>query len=156
MQSMSYQDEDQNWGLPDPDTQPGFYDSVATKRLIAFVVDLVATIVMAAVIVPFTAFTGIFFFPFLVAVVGFAYRVITIANGSATWGMRLMGIEFRDRHGVKFDLGMAVIHTTLFTVWCSFFIAQVVSIVLMATTARAQGLSDLILGSAAINKPSSY
>ncbi|WP_255571932.1 RDD family protein [Celeribacter sp. PS-C1] len=145
-----------HWGLPDPDRQSAFYDMVATKRALAFLVDLIIGVVIAALIVPFTAFTGIFFFPFLVAVVSFAYRVITIANGSATWGMRLMGIEFRDRNGARFDLGMAALHTTLFTVWCSVGILQVVSVVLMATTARAQGLTDLILGTAAINRPSSY
>lgn len=148
--------DDSQWGLPDPDRQPAFYDSVATKRALAFLVDLIIGVVLAALIVPFTAFTGIFFFPFLVAVVSFAYRVITIANGSATLGMRFMGIEFRDRNGKRFDLGMAVLHTALFTIWCSIGLAQVVSIVLMATTARGQGLSDLLLGSAAINRPSIY
>ncbi|WP_425429529.1 RDD family protein [Celeribacter neptunius] len=155
MHSMMY-DDDRHWGLPDPERQPEFYDSVPTKRALAFLVDLIVSVVIAALIVPFTAFTGIFFFPFLVAVVSFAYRVITIANGSATWGMRLMGIEFRDRKGQRFDLGMALLHTTLFTVWCSMGLPQVVSVVLMATTARAQGLSDMILGSAAINRPSTF
>ncbi|PTQ68921.1 RDD family protein [Celeribacter persicus] len=146
----------QHWGLPDPDRQPGFYDSVPTKRMLAFVVDLIVGVVIAALIVPFTAFTGIFFFPFLVAVVSYAYRVITIANQSATWGMRLMGIEFRTSKGERFDLGMSFLHTTLFTVWCSMGLPQVVSVILMLTTARKQGLSDLILGSAAINRPSEY
>ncbi|ATG46341.1 hypothetical protein CEW89_01410 [Celeribacter ethanolicus] len=150
----AYQDD--HWGLPDPDRQPGFYDSLPTKRALAFVVDLIVSVVIAALIVPFTAFTGLFFFPFLVAVVGYVYRVITIANSSATWGMRLMGIEFRDRSGTRFDLGMAFLHTTLFSVWCSMGLPQVVSVVLMLTTARKQGLSDLILGSAAINRPSDY
>lgn len=155
MPSMSAQ-QDQHWGLPDPDRQPAFYDAVPTKRVLAFVVDLIVGVVIAALIVPFTAFTGIFFFPFLVAVVSYAYRVITIANGSATWGMRLMGIEFRTSKGERFDLGMAFLHTTLFTVWCSMGLPQVISVILMLTTARKQGLSDVILGSAAINRPSMY
>lgn len=155
MRSMIY-DQDDLWGLPDPDRQPDFYASVPAKRALAFVIDLIAGVLIAALIVPFTAFTGIFFFPFLVAVVSFAYRVITIANGSATWGMRLMGIEFRDRKGARFDLGMAVLHTTLFTVWCSTGFLQVISVILIATTARGQGLSDWILGTAAINRPSRY
>ncbi|AJE47659.1 RDD family protein [Celeribacter indicus] len=144
------------WGLPDPAAQSAFYDAVPTKRLLAFVVDLIVTVVIAALIVPLTAFIGIFFFPVLVAVVGFAYRVVTLANASATLGMRLMGIEFRTARGERFDLGMAVLHTGLFTVWCSIGLAQVVSVVLMLTTARKQGLSDLILGTAAINRPSIY
>ncbi|MEN8889547.1 MAG: RDD family protein, partial [Celeribacter marinus] len=111
---------------------------------------------LSALIVPLTVFTGIFFFPFLVAVVGYAYRVVTLANGSATIGMRLMGIEFRTSKGERFDLRYALLHTTMFTVWNIFFIAQVTSIVMMLTTARKQGLSDMLLGTAAINKPSLY
>ncbi|MCA0043593.1 RDD family protein [Celeribacter litoreus] len=152
---MSYHNDDP-WGLPDPDTQSAFYDSVPTKRLFAFVVDLIITTIIAALIVPFTAFTAIFFFPLLFAVVGFAYRVVTISNASATLGMRLMGIEFRDSRGERFDFGMALLHTTLFTIAFGVFIAQVVSVVLMLTTARAQGLGDLILGTAAINRPSRF
>jgi uncharacterized RDD family membrane protein YckC len=113
-------------------------------------------VVLAALIVPFTAFTGIFFFPFLVAVVSFAYRVVTISRASATLGMRMMGIEFRTSKGERFDLGMAFLHTALFTVWSSMGLPQLVSVVLMLTTARKQGLSDVILGTAAINKPSQF
>ncbi|WP_417257528.1 RDD family protein [Celeribacter sp.] len=144
------------WGLPDPVSQAAFYDSVPTKRLVAFIFDMIAIVILSALIVPLTAFTGIFFFPFLVTVMSFAYRVVTLANGSATLGMRLMGIEFRTAQGERFDLKYALIHTTLFTIWGIFFFAQVVSIVLMLTTARKQGLSDMLLGTAAINKPSFY
>nr|WP_319251564.1 RDD family protein [uncultured Celeribacter sp.] len=152
---MTY-DDSSNWGLPEPERQPDFYDAVPTKRALAFLVDTIIAVLIAALIVPFTAFTGIFFFPFLVAVVSFAYRVVTLTNASATLGMRLMGIEFRTARGERFDLGLAFLHTALFTAWCSMGLPQVVSVVLMLTTARKQGLSDLILGSAAINRPSSY
>lgn len=147
---------DNAWGLPDPETQPAFYDSVPLKRLLAFVVDLVITVILSALVVPLTAFLGIFFFPVIVAVVSFAYRVVTIANTSATPGMHLMGIEFRNARGERFDLGLALAHTTLFTVWGMFFLPQVISAVLMLTTARKQSLSDLLLGSTAINKPSRF
>jgi|TARA_E500000305_G_C4024965_1_gene241235 uncharacterized RDD family membrane protein YckC len=156
MSETMFHDDTALWGLPDPERQPGFYDAVPTKRALAFVVDLIVTTLIAAMIVPFTAFTGIFFFPFLVAVVGFAYRVVTLTNGSATLGMRLMGIEFRTSKGERFDLGMALLHTGLFTVWCTMGLPQVISVVLMLTTGRKQGLSDLIMGSAAINRPSDY
>ncbi|WP_252729594.1 RDD family protein [Pacificibacter marinus] len=151
-----YHDDTALWGLPDPHSQSGFYENLPTKRLIAFVIDLVVVVVLAALIVPLTAFTGIFFFPFLVAVVSFAYRVVTLARASATVGMRMMGIEFRTAKGERFDLGMAVLHTGLFTVWSSMGLPQVVSVVLMLTTARKQGLSDVILGTAAINRPSQF
>ncbi|WP_294609193.1 RDD family protein [Roseovarius sp.] len=143
---------DINWHLPDPDTQPEFYADVPTKRLFAFVVDTIVIIAISILIVPFTAFTGLFFFPVLTVMVGFAYRVITIAQASATWGMRLTAIEFRTAQGTRFDLGMAFAHTTGFTISVMLPLLQVISIVLMLTTARAQGLSDHVLGTVAINR----
>ena len=47
--------DDGYWGLPDPDRQPAFYDMVATKRALAFVVDFILIVIIAALIVPFTA-----------------------------------------------------------------------------------------------------
>lgn len=143
---------DYTWHIPDPETQPEFYRDVPMKRLLAWVVDTILVALLCLLILPFTAFTGIFFFPLLLLVVGFAYRVVTIANGSATLGMRLMAIEFRTLDGARFDFGMALIHTTAFTVSCAFFLLQVASIVLMLTSARAQGLSDHILGTVAVNR----
>ncbi|MEN8833702.1 MAG: RDD family protein [Pacificibacter sp.] len=144
------------WGLPDPHSQSEFYENTPAKRLIAFVIDLVIVVVLSALIVPLTAFTGIFYFPFLVAIVGFAYRVVTLARSSATVGMRMMGIEFRTSKGEHFDLGMAFLHTAMYTVWSTTGLPQIISVILMLTTARKQGLSDLILGSAAINRPSQF
>ena len=141
-----------DWRLPDPATQPEFYQDVAMKRLFAWLVDTVLIVLLCIFILPFTAFTGIFYFPLLVALVGFAYRVITLANGSATLGMRLFAIEFRRGDGARFDLGIAFAHTLGLTVSFAVFPLQLISIVLMATTARGQGLSDHVLSSVAINR----
>ncbi len=140
--------------LPDPDTQSEFYDGVAIKRLLAWVVDTVLIALVAVIIVPFTAFGGLFFFPFLLLVVGFVYRTTTLANGSATWGMRLFSIEFRTMHGERFDLGTAFAHTLGYTLSIAAFPAQAVSIVLMLTTPRGQGLTDHVLGTVAMNRRS--
>jgi uncharacterized RDD family membrane protein YckC len=138
--------------LPDPVRQAGFYDGVAAKRLFAWVLDMVFVLVLCLLILPFTAFTGIFFFPFLMMVVGFGYRVITIANGSATWGMRLMSIELRTADGERFDLGLALLHTAGYSVSLAFALVQAASVVLMATTPRGQGVTDLVLGTTALNR----
>ncbi|MDT8327595.1 MAG: RDD family protein [Roseovarius sp.] len=143
---------DMRWHLPDPATQPEFYADVPTKRLVAFVVDTVVIIAICLVILLLSAFTAVFFFPLLMVVVGFAYRVITIARASATWGMRLTAIEFRTASGERFDLGMAFAHTFGLTISFLLPLLQVISIVLMLTSARAQGLSDHVLGTVAINR----
>ena len=90
--------------LADPVTQPQFYRDVAGKRLMAWVADTILIALICLLILPFTAFLAAFFFLGLMAVVGFAYRVITLAGGSATLGMRLFAIEFRDRDGARFDI----------------------------------------------------
>ena len=138
--------------LPDPDTQPQFYDGVAIKRLLAWVVDTVLIALVAVAILPFTAFTGLFFFPLLILVVGFVYRTLTLAGGSATWGMRLFAIEFRTMHGERFDLGTAFAHTLGYSISLTVFPAQAVSMILMLTTPRGQGLTDHVLGTVAMNR----
>lgn len=140
-------------GLPDPHYNGEFYADVPVKRLIAWVVDGLIAFLITVAVLPFTAFTGLFFFPFLFMMIGFAYRVVTIAGGSATWGMRLVSIELRDSRGDRFDLGLAFVHTLLYSVFFSTFILQIGSVVLMLTGERAQGLHDHVLGTAAINRP---
>ena len=138
--------------LPDPDMQPEFYEGVAMKRLLAWVLDAVVIAGFCLLIIPFTAFTALFFLPLLWLVVSFVYRVITLANGSATWGMRLMSIELRDTADQPLDLGLAFIHTLGYSLSIGIFLVQLVSMVLMATSARCQGLSDLVLGTAMLNR----
>jgi uncharacterized RDD family membrane protein YckC len=137
---------------PDPIDQPQFYDGIPAKRLMAWVADMIVIILICLVILPFTAFTGLFFFPVLMLCVGFVYRVITLANGSATWGMRLMAMELRDHRDRPLDLGMALLHTGGYAACVTFFPAQLVSIVLMCTTERRQGLTDMILGTVPLNR----
>ncbi|MDO6725372.1 RDD family protein [Cognatishimia sp. 1_MG-2023] len=144
------------YALPDPVSQPEFYADVPMKRFLSWIADMVLIGILCVLILPFTAFTGIFFFPFLIMVVGFAYRVITLTNGSATLGMRFFGIEFRTQHGDRFDLGTAFMHTLGYSVSFTFFVLQIISIVLMMTSSRSQGLTDHVLGSVVINKAARY
>ncbi len=141
--------------LPDPETQPEFYADVPMKRLVAWLFDTVMIVILCVLILPFTAFTGLFFFPVMVLVIGFAYRVVTITNRSATWGMRLMAIELRSASGDRFGLPLAFAHTLGLSVSFAMPLLQVVSIVMMLTTARRQGLSDQLLGTVAINRAAS-
>ena len=137
---------------PDPAFQPEFYAGIPTKRLLAWVID---TIVIFALMVPallMTFLTGLFFLPLLYLFVGFLYRVATLTGGSATLGMRMMSMELRDQHGARFDFGQAFLHTLGYTLSWAFMPAQLVSIVLMLTTERAQGLTDIFMGSVAINR----
>lgn len=138
--------------LADPITQPQFYRDVATKRVLAWGIDTVLIALISLIIVPFTAFVALFFILGLMAVVGFIYRVTTLATGSGTWGMRLMAIEIRDSTGARLDFGQAFLHTLGYTISWAVTPLQLISIVLMATSNRGQGLSDHLMGTAAMNR----
>ena len=139
--------------LPDPDRQAEFYADVPIKRALAWVVDSILIAIITMVVVPFTLFLSLFFLPLLYLTISFLYRTISLARHSATPGMRLMAIEFRDRTGARFDLGTAFLHTLGYTLTISTLLPQLLSMGLMLTTARGQGLTDLVLGTVAINKP---
>ena len=138
--------------LPDPIAQPQFYSDVPLKRFLAWCVDTLLTLVVCLLIVPFTAFTALFFFPGLFLLISFAYRVVTIANGSATWGMRLFAIELRQSDASAMDATSAFTHTLGYSLSWMVPIFQVISVVLMASTERGQGLSDHVLGTVMINR----
>lgn len=144
-------------GLPDPDRDQRFYAGVPSRRLAAWVVDVIVTlgigVPLALVFGLMTLGVGLALFPLILLGVGFFYRVATIASGSATWGMRLMGIELRRQDGTRFDLTAAFLHTALYTVCIGVMILQVASVVGMLGTRYGQGLPDLVLRSAMINRP---
>ncbi|UOA27021.1 RDD family protein [Pseudosulfitobacter sp. DSM 107133] len=136
----------------DPLTDPKFYRDVTAKRFLAWIVDMLLVSLLAVIIVPFTAFTALFFFPVLFATLDFAYRVITITGGSATLGMRLCAIELRDSTGARLDLGQALIHTVGYYVSWAIFPLQLLSVIFMCASARGQSLTDIALGTAAMNR----
>lgn len=137
---------------PDPDTQPQFYTGVPTKRLVAWILDMVLIVLICLAMLPFTAFIGILFFPFLMLIVGFLYRVATLTGGSATWGMRLLSLEIRQGDDRPLDGATAFLHTLGYSVSLALPVLQLISIVLMLTSARRQGLTDMVLGTVALNK----
>jgi len=141
------------WGLPDPDRDWRFYRGVPAKRLFAWLIDVVLTTALVALAIPLTAFVGLFFLPVLWLVVSFVYRAATLAAGSATWGMRFVGIELRRGDGARADNATAMLHTGLYLGMTVLFPAQLISMLLMLVTPRGQGLHDLLLGTAVINRP---
>jgi uncharacterized RDD family membrane protein YckC len=138
--------------LPDPITQSSFYENVPAKRLLAWVFDAVFVLGLCLVVLPLTGFLGIFFLPLMWLIVGFAYRTITIANGSATWGMRIASIELRNSTGARLNLTEAALHTLGYTISFGIFLLQAVSIVLMCAGLRGQSITDHVLGTVMLNR----
>lgn len=139
-------------GLPSPEMHAEFYADIPSKRLAAFVIDSILIILITIALIPLTAFTALFYLGFLGLVVSLIYRIVSLANRSATPGMRLMAIEFRNHRGERLNLATATVHTLLFTVSMSMVLPQLISVILILTTGRAQGLYDLFLGTAVINR----
>lgn len=139
--------------LPDPDRHGAFYAGTALRRAGAWGIDVILTALVTALIVPLTAFVAIFFLPVLFVLVNALWRWGFLAVASATPGMWVMGIEFRRADGQRFDGTTAFLHTAGFVLSWALVLPQVVSVALMATGARGQGLTDLLLGTAAINRP---
>ncbi|MBI6629992.1 RDD family protein [Pontibaca salina] len=138
--------------LPDPDFQPQFYDGVPGKRLLAWIIDTILILLFCVITVILTAFVGAFVWPILVVSISFVYRTLTLASGSATWGMRFAGVEIRAADGAELDLLQAALHTLGYMISMALPIVQIVSIILMLTGARKQGLTDLVLGTVALNR----
>ncbi|MCZ4351452.1 RDD family protein [Roseovarius aestuarii] len=145
-----------DWHTPDPSTQPEFYADVPLKRLLAWVIDSIIILLLSLLAVVLTAFIGALFFPLLMLIVSFAYRIVTLSRGSATWGMRVMAIEFRTWRGERLDRSTAALHTLGYSFSLALVMPQVISVILMLTGPRAQGLTDHVLGTVAINRQASH
>ena len=142
-----------NAGLPDPVHEARFYDGVPFRRAMAWVIDILIIGLTSLLLLPLTLFIAVFFLPAFAAVIGFLYRWFTISGGSATWGMRMMGIELRQADGSYMTSGAALMHTIGYVASMAVFPLQLVSIALMLIGDRKQGLTDNVLGTAAINRP---
>lgn len=138
--------------LPDPEVDEALYADVTAKRLFAWVIDVVLISLLTLVMIPFTLFIGLFFLPLMYGVLSFLYRWVTISRGSATLGMRAAAIELRQHDGSPMTPSAAFLHTTGYFVSVTVFPLQLVSVAMMLITERKQGLTDMIMGTAALNR----
>jgi uncharacterized RDD family membrane protein YckC len=139
-------------GLPDPEFHPEIYADTVVKRFFAWIIDTIAITLISILTIPFTAFVGLFFFAGLFVLVSLVYRIVSLARWSATPGMRLMAMEIRARDGGPLDPPTAALHTILYVVMAAIVILQAISIIMMLTSARGQGLHDQLLGTAPMNR----
>ncbi|MEO0936836.1 MAG: RDD family protein [Pseudomonadota bacterium] len=138
--------------LPDPHMQSEFYAGVLGKRLMAWIVDTVIVTALTIAAALLTLGIGFFLFMLFFGVIGFVYRLVSLANGSATFGMRFTGVELRTAQGARLDASAAFLHTLGYTVSVAAAPLQLVSVVLMMISDRGQGLTDMVLGTAMVNR----
>ncbi|WP_333830886.1 RDD family protein [Pararhodobacter sp.] len=138
--------------LPDPGLEPELYRDLILKRFVAWVVDLVITFLIVAVIVVLTVFIGLFFLPFLWIAVSVTYRTVMLANYSATPGMMLSAICLRHLDGRRPEPMTCLWHAVLFSGTMATVVGQIISVGLMLVTPYRQGLNDVILRTTMINR----
>lgn len=143
----------QSSSLPDPIHQSEFYSGIPAKRLFAWIIDVILVTLLTFLIGVLTLGIGLLFFVVFYVVIDFLYRWFTMSAGSATLGMRMMAIEIRNGFGERLNAGEAALHTLGFMISAGFFLPQMASIAMMLFGPAHKGLHDVILGTAAINRP---
>lgn len=147
-------------GIPDPRTDPQFYDGIVMRRLMAFLVDTVIIFLLWFVVIVlgflFTVLTvglgaplAMLFF----SMSGFLYRWLLLSQRSATLGMMMTGIEVRDARGEQVSPGMAFFHTVAFYMTILMLPLAIIGWLLMASSPHRRTLHDTITGAVVINRP---
>lgn len=142
---------------PHPLTHHALYDGIRTKRMLAFLVDVVAIAILtfiAGIVVFFlgivTLGLGWLAYAFLWQGVAILYTAFTLGGpSSATPGMRAMGVEMRLWDGSRPSPFIAAAHVVLF--WVS--VAMITPFVLLVSlfADRKRLLHDIIIGAVVVN-----
>jgi len=120
---------------PDPISRPEYYDGVVLRRSIAYLIDVVIIFAIWVVLAIVLSILGVITFGLLLhlfpllALVPIAYSTLLIGgNQSATYGMRIMGLEVRSWSGERPTMLQALIMTLLFiaTVAITWFFGMLV------------------------------
>lgn len=138
--------------LPNPATSPELFESLLTRRVVAFVIDCVVMMVLIAAVSVAAGILGLLTlglawlaFPVIVPVVFVAYYAVTLGSpGRATLGMRAMDIVLTPMRDQPLDGWMAMLHVLVFWVSCAVLTPFILAIGLI--TNRRQLLHDMILG----------
>jgi len=138
--------------LPDPANAPELFDGILTRRVFAWLIDVIAmsALLLLASIVGvilgfFTWGLGWAALPIALPAIIIVYYAATLGSSHrATLGMRMMDIVLTPTQGRPMDGPVAIIHAVLF--WVSFWISWPVSLAVALFTPRRQMAHDLIMG----------
>jgi uncharacterized RDD family membrane protein YckC len=138
--------------LPDPAQDPGYYADLASKRFLAWVVDVVVTLIALVAVLILTLFIAAFIFPLIWMALAIAYRYVMILRFDATLGMMLAGLRLRRLTGARPDPGTVLAHAAIYAVAMATLIGQIASVALILTTPYRQGINDLVLGTTMVHR----
>ncbi|MBX3514995.1 MAG: RDD family protein [Xanthobacteraceae bacterium] len=144
----------------DPVTQPELFEGVLSRRIVAFLID--ATIVLVPVVI-----LSFFMLIFAVVTLGFGavvfgllgpitmiwavlYVGLTLGSPhSATYGMRMMGLQMRTWYGAPMYFLLGAVHALFFWVLSSALTPLILIVALF--NSRRRTLHDYLTGSVMIN-----
>lgn len=144
--------------LPDPETAPELFEGLLTRRVFAFIIDLV---VMGALILAFSLVGLIagfltFGLAWLALVVVIPATIVLYYGATlgspkrATMGMQVMDIVLTPTRGQPLDGWMAIIHAAVF--WVTAWISLPLSLLFVLFTPRRQMIHDLVTGTLMVRR----
>lgn len=142
----------------DPMTDRRLFSGVRTRRIMGFLLDVVAlavlTFLASALILVLGIFTlglGWLLFPLLWPFLALIYCAFTLGGpNSATPGMRAFGLEMRQLDGSRMTPVLAAIHAVLFYASVSVLTPFVLVVALISDRKRL--LHDIVLGTVVVNR----
>lgn len=144
--------------LPDPATAPELFEGVLTRRVVAYLIDLVfitlLTLVLAAVafVAGFLTFGLAWLTLFIVvpAAVLIYYTVTLGSSSRATIGMKMMDLVLTPTRGQPLNGPLAFMHALVF--YITFWISWPISLLFALFTPRRQMIHDLITGTLVLRR----
>jgi uncharacterized RDD family membrane protein YckC len=141
----------------DPVSNPELFSGVRSRRVFAFVIDVVVIALLtfgAGILVfflgVFTLGLGFLLYGILPTMVALIYVAFTLGGPQAsTLGMRAMGLEMRLWYGAKPYPLLAAVHALLF--WFSVSLLTPFVLLVSLFSDRKRLLHDIILGTVVIN-----
>jgi uncharacterized RDD family membrane protein YckC len=144
----------------DPATQPELFDGVLSRRMIAFLIDLVVLFIPVILAVLFIAVFGLvtlglgwaLYWVLSPATVIWAlvYYGMTMGGpSSATVGMRVMDLEIRTWYGASCYFLLGAVHAIIF--WVSLSVLTPLVLLVGLFNGRRRLLHDILAGTVVIN-----
>lgn len=144
--------------LPDPATAPELFEGVLTRRVFAFIIDLIVmgaiilAVSLVGLIAGFLTFGLAWMAMFLVvpATIVLYYGATLGSSRRATVGMQMMDIVLTPTRGQPLDGWMAIIHAGVF--WLTTWISWPLSLAFVLFTPRRQMIHDLVVGTLMVRR----
>lgn len=146
----------------DPAANPELFEGILTRRIVAFVIDLIVLTIPAILAVLFIFLFGLVTFglgwllygllwPAWVVWALLYYGLTLGSMASATLGMRAMDIEMRTWYGAPAYFVLGAAHAVVYWVSVSFLTPLILLVGLF--DARRRLLHDMLVGTVLINNP---